>query len=141
MDNNTRSKALILLIEDESLITNMYSKKLTLDGYDIIVAGTGEEGLKIAQEKLPDIILCDIMMPVKDGLSTLKDLKADGKTKSIPVVMLSNLADEKYVEQALEAGAVSYLVKSNILPADVVTKVKEILQASGKVNLISQVGQ
>lgn len=141
MDNNTRSKALILLIEDESLITNMYSKKLTLDGYDIIVAGTGEEGLKIAQEKLPDIILCDIMMPVKDGLSTLKDLKADEKTKSIPVVMLSNLADEKYVEQALEAGAVSYLVKSNILPADVVTKVKEILQASGKVNLISQVGQ
>lgn len=132
-----RAKPLILIIEDESLITNMYSKKLSSDGYEVAIASNGEEGITNAKEKLPDIILCDIMMPEKDGLSTLKDLKANENTKGIPVIMLSNLADEKYIEQALEIGATTYLIKSNTVPSDVVSKVKEVLEASGKKTLVT----
>ena len=133
-----RVKPMVLLVEDENLITIMYSKKLELDGYECVVAHNGQEGLKYAKEKLPDLILCDIMMPIKDGLSTLKDLKADDSTKGIPVIMLSNLSDEKYVTQALDMGAVSFLIKSKILPADVITKVKEVLSANGKTSLLSK---
>jgi len=131
-----RSQPVILLIEDETLINRMYSKKLSDDGYEVVVATNGVDGVKYAKEKLPDMILCDIMMPEKDGLSTLNDLKADESTKSIPVVMLTNLADETYVTQALSLGAVSYLVKSQILPPDVVAKVKEVLEGSGKKPLV-----
>ena len=70
---------------------------------------SGIDLIKLVKEKLPDLILCDVMMPEKDGLTTLKELKADESTKGIPVIMLSNLADQKYVDEALEVGAVSYL--------------------------------
>ncbi len=128
-------KIKVLLIEDETLLTQMYSKKLNEDGYDCTVADNGEIGVKMADEIVPDIILCDIMMPVKDGIETLKELKANPKTQNIPVIMLTNLSDEKYVEEALDLGAVSYLVKSQLVPADVVKKVKEVLEAQGKKNL------
>jgi len=137
--SNFRAKPIILLIEDETLINRMYSKKLSDDGYDCPIATNGVDGLRLAKEKLPDLILCDIMMPDKDGLSTLKDLKTDESTKMIPVVMLTNLADETYVNQALSMGAVSYLVKSQILPPDVVAKVKEVLEGSGKKPLVKAV--
>lgn len=128
-------KIKVLLIEDEPLINQMYAKKFKDDGYDCQVAEDGEEGVDKAQKMLPDIILCDIMMPVKDGVEALKELKEIDETKDIPVVMLTNLSDEKYVEQALDLGAISYLIKSQVVPADVVKKVKEILDASGKKNL------
>ena len=136
--NITRLRPLILIIEDESLISNMYSHKLSTDGYDVLNANNGNEGVKLAKENIPDLILCDIMMPDKDGLSTLKDLKSDESTKNIPVIMLSNLADDKYVMQALDMGAVSYLVKSNVLPPDVVIKVKEVLKGAGKESLLTK---
>ncbi len=128
-------KPKVLLIEDEALLTRMYSKKLETDGYECFIAENGVEGLKYAQEKLPDIILCDIMMPVKDGITTLQELKESENTKAIPVIMLTNLSDEKYIEQALSMGAISYLVKSQLVPADVVKKVKEVLEAHGKKKL------
>ncbi len=130
-------KPKVLLIEDEALLTRMYSKKLESDGYECFIAENGAEGIKLTKEKKPDIILCDIMMPVKDGITTLQELKEDEETKGIPVIMLTNLSDDKYTEQALSIGAISYLVKSQLVPADVVKKVKEVLEAQGKKKLTS----
>lgn len=132
-----RSKPLILIIEDEGLLSRMYSKKLIKDGYDCEVAENGEEGLKVAKEKKPDLIICDIMMPKMDGITVLSKLKESSDTKEIPVIMLTNLSDEEYIEKALEMGAVSYLVKNKLVPADVVTKIKEILRAQNKRTLSS----
>ncbi len=128
-------KPKVLLIEDEALLTRMYSKKLDSDGYECFIAENGLDGVRLAKEKSPDIILCDIMMPVKDGITTLRELKEDEVTKNIPVIMLTNLSDDKYIEDALNIGAISYLVKSQLVPADVVKKVKEVLEAHGKKNL------
>lgn len=134
---NNKLRPVILIIEDEGLLARMYSKKLEIDGYDCLSATNGQDGINVAREKNPDIILCDVMMPVMDGITVLKDLKANDKTKDIPVIMLSNLSDEKYVNQALELGAVSYLIKSKLVPADVVAKIKETLEAYGKKTLLS----
>ena len=127
--NEYRVKPLILIIEDEGLLSRMYSKKLENDGYDYDIAKNGVEGLDKAQSLLPDLILCDVMMPEKDGLTLLKELKKNKKTADIPVIMLSNLAEEKYVNEALENGAVTYLIKSDLLPAQVIAKIKEVLEA------------
>jgi CheY-like chemotaxis protein len=133
-----RSKPLVLIIEDEELLSQMYYMKLLHDGYDAVIANNGEEGVKKARETKPDLILCDIMMPYKDGIAVLEELNADKELTDIPVVMLTNLSESQYVEEALQLGAVSYLVKSKIDPSDVVTKVKQVLGASGKLPLISK---
>lgn len=127
-------KPKVLIIEDEPLLTRMYAKKLQEDGYSCSIAENGVEGITFAKERLPDIILCDIMMPVKDGITTLKELKEDDTTKDIPVIMLTNLSDSKYVEEALSMGAITYLIKSQLTPTDVVQKVKETLETHGKKN-------
>ncbi|MBD3329868.1 response regulator [Candidatus Dojkabacteria bacterium] len=132
-----RTKPLILIIEDEGLLSRMYSKKLISDGYDCEIADNGADGLKMAIEKKPDVIICDIMMPKMDGITVLSRLKESDETKEIPVLMLTNLSDEEYIEKALELGAVSYLVKNKLVPADVVNKIKEILEAQNKRPLVS----
>ncbi len=131
-------KIKVLLIEDEALLTQMYQKKFQDDGYNCHIAENGEIGLKLANEILPDIILCDIMMPVKNGIETVRELKEKQETKHIPIVMLTNLSDDSYVREALGLGAISYLVKSQHTPSSVVKKVKEILDAQGKKNLTIQ---
>lgn len=136
-DPTKRTKPLILLIEDEDLLTRMYSKKLEVDGFDCITADNGEDGLKMAASQKPDLIVCDVMMPKKDGLTVLKELKENSELAHIPVIMLSNLSDEARVNEALENGAVTYLVKVNLKPADVVTKIKEVLEATGKKSLVT----
>lgn len=133
-----RVKPLILIIEDEGLLNRMYSKKMEMDGFEYVSASNGDDGIKQALDRKPDLIICDVMMPVKDGITVLKELKMHQVTRDIPVVMLSNLADEKYVNQALELGAVSYLVKSEMLPAEVISKIKEVLTTFGKKSLLSK---
>jgi DNA-binding response OmpR family regulator len=133
-----RVKPLILIIEDEGLLNRMYAKKMEMDGFEYVTASNGDEGIKLALDKRPDLIICDVMMPVKDGITVLKELKIHQVTREIPVVMLSNLADEKYVNEALEIGAVSYLIKSELLPSDVITKIKEVLASFGKKSLLTR---
>jgi DNA-binding response OmpR family regulator len=131
-----RLKPLVLLIEDEGLLSRMYAKKLEMDGYEYITAPNGDEGIKQATKKQPDLILCDIMMPEKDGLSVLKELKTKEETNDIPVIMLSNLSKQEYIDEALELGAVSFLVKSQMVPAEVMSKIKEVLTANGKQSML-----
>ncbi len=117
----------IFLIEDEGLLSRMYSRKLELDGFQVLVAANGQEGIDILANTSVDLIICDMMMPVLDGLETLKIIKNKHDSKNIPVIMLSNLSEEAYVSKAIELGAVDYLVKNKLLPADVVIKVKKVL--------------
>lgn len=138
MKQISKDKPLILIMEDEGLISRMYSKKLEVDGYDCLVADNGKIGFDLAQENNPDLILCDIMMPEQDGITTLTKLKEDDDLKSIPVIMLTNVAQDQYIERAIDLGAASYLVKSQLVPADVVKKIKEILLATGKDNLLNK---
>lgn len=121
----------VVLVEDDGLILRMYEKKLVLDGYQLFTATNGKDGLEIIKREKPALVLCDVMMPQMNGFELLKSVKADPEVSNIPFIMLSNLSDQTEAEKAVEAGAVTYLVKSNIVPADVIAKVKEVLKASG----------
>jgi len=119
----------LLLVEDDPLIARLYKGAFTLSGHEVQVAFNGEEGLQKLQEMKikPTLILMDVMMPKVNGLQLLERIKQDPATKNIPVVMLTNLSDEKDVQKALDLGAVTYLVKSQYTPKEVVGKVKEII--------------
>lgn len=119
--------AKILIVEDDPLMSRMYQKIFTFEGYDIIMAGDGEEGLEKAKTVEPTIILLDVMMPKMNGLQVLDKLKLDPATKAIPVIMLTNLAGQQDAETALSKGAVKYIVKSEYEPKEVASMVKEIL--------------
>lgn len=125
------SQPKVVLIEDDGLILRMYEKKLVLDGYQLFTATNGKDGLDLIAKEKPSLILCDVMMPQMNGFEVLKAAKANPETANIPFIMLTNLSDQAEAEKAIEAGAVTYLIKSNIVPADVIAKVKEVLKASG----------
>ena len=114
----------ILFIEDESVLHKTIGEVLTQQGYEMISALDGEIGLRLAQTKKPDLILLDLILPKIDGFGVLKQLKADEKTKDIPVIVLTNLEGMQDVERAIKMGANTYLVKSNYNLEEVVEKIK-----------------
>ncbi len=117
----------ILIVEDDPLMSRMYQKIFTFDGYDVVMAADGQEGLDKAREVKPTLMLLDVMMPKMNGLEVLTKIKADPETKTIPVVMLTNLAGQQDAEAALAKGAVKYIIKSEHEPSEVSGMVKEIL--------------
>ncbi|MEK9196473.1 MAG: response regulator [Patescibacteria group bacterium] len=117
----------ILITEDDPLMSRMYQKIFTFEGYEVVMAGTGQECLDKAREVKPTLILLDVMMPVMNGLIALEKLKEDPATKAIPVVMLTNLAGQQDAESALSKGAVKYIIKSEHDPKEVADMVKQIL--------------
>lgn len=116
----------VLVVEDDKFLIKAYAAKLKKEGFDTILASNGEDGLRIAAEEKPDIILLDLVMPKKDGFDVLYDLKQNKKLKNIPVVVLSNLGQPEDIEKAKKMGAKDYLVKSNISMKDIVDKIKEL---------------
>jgi len=118
----------ILLIEDEEMLTNMYQVKFEHEGFILVKALDGEEGLKKAAAEKPDFILLDVIMPKMDGFTVLKKLKENAATKDIPVLLLTNLGQDEDVKKGSEFGAVGYLVKANITPSEVVDKVKSLMK-------------
>lgn len=120
----------ILLIEDDPLMVNLYRKIFARAGYEVIVAQRGAEGIEKAKEGLPNLILLDIMMPEMDGFEVLAILKKDDKTKSIPVIALTNLAGEEDAKRALALGAAKYIIKSEHDPREVLQIVKDVLGPS-----------
>lgn len=122
--------AKLLLVEDDSLLVRLYQKRFAKDGHDVVAARDGEEGLALIEREQPDLVLLDIMMPKLSGLEMLERIKANPATRSVPVVILSNVSGEAEQERALELGAVAYIVKSANDPARVAAKVREILTAS-----------
>ncbi|MBC8178455.1 MAG: response regulator, partial [Desulfobacteraceae bacterium] len=101
----------ILLVEDNEMNRELATDLLELAGYVIIPAETAEEGLKLAREELPDLILMDISLPGMDGIEAAGILKQDDETKDIPVVALSAHAMKGDEEKALVAGLIGYITK------------------------------
>jgi DNA-binding response OmpR family regulator len=107
----------VLLIEDDHAILEMYTRKLTADGYAVNVATDGEQGLAKALDIRPDIIFLDLNLPRKDGFEVLTALRADPRTARTPVVILSNHGGKELVERGIALGANEFLVKASTSPA------------------------
>jgi CheY-like chemotaxis protein len=119
--------AKIIIGEDDPWMSRMYQKIFTFEGYEIEMAGDGQEGLDKIRAGKPTLVLLDVMMPKMNGMEVLEKLKADPETKAIPVIMLTNLAGQADAETALTKGAVKYIIKSEYEPQQVADIVKEIL--------------
>jgi len=121
------NKKLILVIEDEEPIVRVLTKKLIQEGYEVISARNGQEGINTALKYKPDIILLDIVMPVLDGVSMLKILRDDPWGKNVEVIVLTNLTDAAKNAQALTEGVKDYLIKTDWNLAEVAEKIKQRL--------------
>jgi DNA-binding response OmpR family regulator len=117
----------ILFIEDESALQKTFGDILGKKGYRVVKALDGESGLKLAKGERPDLILLDLILPKMDGFGVLKGLKASEETKSIPVIILTNLEETEDIQKALELGATTYLVKSSYTLEEVVNKIEQSL--------------
>ncbi|EIJ42326.1 response regulator with CheY-like receiver domain and winged-helix DNA-binding domain [Beggiatoa alba B18LD] len=106
----------ILLVEDNEMNRDMLSRRLTRKGFDVVIATDGGQGVDMAHSEKPDLILMDMSLPVKDGWTATKELKADDSTKQIPVIALTAHAMSGDREQALAAGCDDYDTKPIELP-------------------------
>ncbi|MFA6492848.1 MAG: response regulator [Patescibacteria group bacterium] len=121
------SKGKILLIEDDATLSRMYEKKFVTDGYEVVTAYDGWDGLKKTTSAKPDLVLLDILMPGLDGLAVFKKMRSQTATFNTPVILLTNIGDENAIYESFKLGAVDYLVKSEVTPALVVEKVESFL--------------
>ena len=125
---NTVAK--ILIVEDDTLLSKMYVSIFTSSDYEVETAENGAEGLDKARTAHPDLILLDIMMPKLNGMEVLSQLKADPAVKDIPVIVLTNLAGDADIQNALNMGAVRYIIKSENKPKEVLAIVSGIVEGA-----------
>ena len=118
----------ILLAEDDRLLRKAAEATLKRKGFTVFTAEDGEEAFRLAKAELPDLVLLDLIMPKRQGFDVLRDLKGCPETARIPVIVLSNLGQERDIQQAMESGAVAYYVKANLSLEALVKHVEEALQ-------------
>ena len=105
------AKTSILIIEDEEDIRELVKYNLQRENFDVLEAESGEEGLKLVERVMPDLVLLDLMLPGKDGLEICRILKRNSRTQNIPVVMMTARGEESDIITGLELGADDYVVK------------------------------
>jgi len=121
------SKQTVLVVEDEQDIAELVSYHLGREGYQVLVAGTGEEGLKLARAKRPALVVLDLMLPGLDGLEVCKQLRSDPTTQQMAVLMLTAKGEESDIVVGLQLGADDYVTKP-FSPKVLVARVKALLR-------------
>lgn len=117
-------------VEDDTSLRNVLRDKLSLEGFSVLEAKDGEEGLAVALKEQPDLILLDILMPKMDGITMMKKLRQTNEWgKKVPIILLTNLsADDEKINQAVaENEPAYYLTKSNYTISDLIAKIRERL--------------
>lgn len=118
----------ILYIEDDQVLLDILMRFLKHAGFEVSMARDGEEALEMLKTIAPDLILLDLLLPRMHGFEVLKRLKADPKTASIPVVVLSNLGGEEDKNTGRALGAAEYLVKASFIPEEIVAHIDNVLE-------------
>ena len=116
----------IVLIDDEQMILDLYSRGLAKD-FEVLTANNGKAGLDLIEHEKPDLVLLDIRMPEMDGLVMLRRMKERGLL-TMPVIILTNLAHDEKIAEAIEIGAKEYVLKESITPRELLEKVKKYLK-------------
>jgi two-component system alkaline phosphatase synthesis response regulator PhoP len=118
----------VLIIDDDANIIEIWGIILRQNGFEVLSAVNGRSGIDQAKTQKPDFILLDQIMPDMRGNDVLKTLKEDPTTSSIPVAMASNYSDTQLMQEAIQQGALDYILKYQIEPLDLVSKIKNLLQ-------------
>jgi DNA-binding response OmpR family regulator len=121
------SNATILLIDDDNSIRTTYQMTFEAKGFHVLQAADGKAGLALAQEQHPDIIILDLMMPVMDGKQFLKAARHDETLKNTPIIVCTALLEDIEKQEIMGLGATEYLVKTDVDPDHLVSKVQSLL--------------
>lgn len=119
----------ILLVEDDQLLSSILTASFRAAKYEVVCAYDGDSAVVHAIERHFDVMLLDILLPGKDGFEVLTAVKAMAATRDIPVIVISNLSDEKSMERMKQAGAASYIVKAHSTPQLLIEEVGKVLSA------------
>jgi len=118
----------ILLIEDEMRLHKVFEELFRAESFELISAYDGQSGINLAQERMPDLIILDLILPRKNGFEVLEEIKKNPHLEKIPVIILTNLESMQDIQRALSSGAYTYLVKANYSLESVFEKIKETLK-------------
>ncbi|MFC1625268.1 response regulator [Patescibacteria group bacterium] len=121
-------KTVVLVVEDDEFLRKIISQKLVKEGFDVRPVIDVVGALDSMKEKIPQIILLDLILPGMDGFELLDKIKKNPKYSGIPVIVLSNLGQKEDKERATSMGAVDYLVKADYTPADIVERIRKVLR-------------
>ncbi len=124
---NETGRKTILIIDDAEDLRGIYVKKFQQEGYEVLEAKDGLDGLNIAFESRPDLIITGIMMPRVDGFEVINTLKKDAQTKEIPLLVFSHLGRQEDIDRAMSLGADDFLIQATFSPDDVAEKVRSHL--------------
>jgi len=125
--NKIKGKNKILVIEDDKFLKKIYQTKLAFEGYEATIASNGEEGLEAIKRDKPDLILLDLLMPIKNGFEVLEEINKDKSLSSIPVIVASNLGQEADRQRIEGFGVKDFIVKSDITIQGIIDKIKKLL--------------
>lgn len=120
----------ILVAEDDKFLGNAYRIKLTKAGFEVQLARDGQEATEMIKIFLPDLLLLDLVMPVKDGFTVLQEIKSDPLLKNIPVIIASNLGQKEDTDRGLKLGAADYFVKSDLSLNTLIAKINNLIGTS-----------
>lgn len=123
-----KEKKIIVFIDDDKWLLDLYSEKLRLEGYTVYTAGNGRDGYQLIDKYRPDLVVSDVVMPNGDGYDLLKKVRADKGLASIKIIHLTNLANEQDEAQLMRLGSDGYLVKANFTPTQFVEKLRSLLK-------------
>lgn len=126
MGPQQNSKKIVLVVEDDPTILELYEHAFKAAGFQTFIAHDGEEGIGLIESKLPDCVILDILMPKMNGVEVLKKMRENGKTKEIPVLVLTNY--DTYRDKVKEYKVSGYVVKADVTLKDIVAEVLEILK-------------
>lgn len=117
----------IAIIEDDPVISQMYRMKFEADGFEVQVADNGQDGVRLVEVMSPDMVLCDLQMPIMDGNEAISTIRKATWGKTVPIIVLTNLGEEEAPNGLRAHGIHSYIVKADLTPRQVVERVKEAL--------------
>ncbi|MEK7192700.1 MAG: response regulator [Patescibacteria group bacterium] len=116
----------ILLVEDDVFLRDLLAKKVGLEGFDIISASSGADAFSKCGDVVPSLVLLDLLLPDMNGLEVLKRFREDERLKDVPVLILSNIDQEADKIEAKRLGVEGFMVKSDVLPQEIINKIREI---------------
>ena len=118
----------ILVVEDDKFLRELITQKLAREGYDVVSAVDGEDGVVKVKENKPDIVLLDLILPGIDGFEVLAKIKEDEELSNIPVIILSNLGQRDDVDRGIKLGATDFLIKAHFTPSEIVEKIEAVMK-------------
>ena len=125
----TAARPRVLLAEDDPFMATLLSDELAREGFEVLLAVNGEDAVSRFQEASPDALVIDILLPKKNGVEALREIRALPGGSAVPAVILSNLEEVSYIKAAEALGVKSYLIKANMQLPEIVAKVREALEA------------